>query len=113
MEVFMTDAIFNEVKKNFGFGCMRLPMKEDEVDYAVFSEMIKTFFDSGFNYFDTAHGYIDGKSELAIKKCLTSKYPRESYLRHILVTVIGYALQLLQIREQLGGESFLGKALAT
>ena len=24
--------MFNEVKKNFGFGCMRLPMKENEVD---------------------------------------------------------------------------------
>ena len=76
----MNDVIFNEVKKNFGFGCMRLPMKDGEVDYALFSEMIDAFFKAGFNYFDTAHGYIDGKSELAIKKCLASKYPRESYV---------------------------------
>lgn len=66
--------------KNFGFGCMRLPMKDDQVDYEEFSKMIKTFFDNGFTYFDTAHGYINGKSEIAIKDCLTSKYPRESYL---------------------------------
>ena len=65
--------------KNFGFGCMRLPMKDGNVDYEEFSKMIKVFFDNGFTYFDTAHGYLGGKSEIAIKDCLTSKYPRESY----------------------------------
>ncbi|MFV0519648.1 MAG: aldo/keto reductase [Lachnospirales bacterium] len=65
--------------KIFGFGCMRLPMIDDEVDNTEFSKMIKTFFDGGFSYFDTAHGYLGGKSELALKECLTSKYPRDSY----------------------------------
>lgn len=36
--------------------------------------------EAGFNYFDTAHGYIQGKSETAIKKCLTDRYPRGSYV---------------------------------
>ena len=27
------NAVFPEVKKNFGFGCMRLPMKLTKVDY--------------------------------------------------------------------------------
>ena len=76
----MANGIFDEVKKNFGFGCMRLPMKDGEVDCAHFSEMIEAFFDAGFNYFDTAHGYLDGKSEKAIRECLTSRYPRESYV---------------------------------
>ena len=71
---------FSEVKKNFGFGCMRLPMKNDEVDNEIFCQMIDTFIAEGFNYFDTAHGYLGGKSELAIKECLTSRYPRESYI---------------------------------
>ena len=66
--------------KNFGFGCMRLPMKNQEVDYEQFSKMISIFLENGFIYFDTAHGYIDGKSEIAIRECLTSKYPRESYI---------------------------------
>lgn len=70
---------FPEVKKNFGFGCMRLPMRDGEVDTEEFSKMIWQFFDAGLNYFDTAHGYISGKSELAIRECLTSKYPRDSY----------------------------------
>lgn len=71
---------FQEIKKNFGFGCMRLPMKNDDIDYEEFSKMIKAFFNAGFNYFDTAHGYIQGKSEVAIKDCLTSKYKRDSYV---------------------------------
>jgi len=73
-------SYFEKVKKNFGFGCMRLPMKDDEVDFEQFSEMIKMFLDNGFNYFDTAQGYIGGKSVSALKKCLTSRYPREDYI---------------------------------
>lgn len=71
---------FENVKKNFGFGCMRLPMKDGSVDNAEFCKMIDTFIDNGFNYFDTAHGYHNGLSEKALKECLTSRYPRESYI---------------------------------
>ena len=69
-----------KIKKNFGFGCMRLPMKDGEVDAAETCRMVDAFLDAGFNYFDTAHGYLDGKSELAIKSCLSSRHPRESYI---------------------------------
>ena len=72
--------MFENIKRNFGFGCMRLPMNGDEVDTAEFNRMIDTFMEAGFNYFDTAHGYLDGKSEKAVKTCLTSRYPRESYI---------------------------------
>lgn len=68
------------LKKNFGFGCMRLPMVDDHVDYEKFNEMVDAFMEAGFNYFDTAHGYLNGQSEVALKKCLTSRYPRESYI---------------------------------
>lgn len=71
---------FEKVKKNFGFGCMRLPMAHGKVDYEEFGKMIEEFFAAGFNYFDTAHGYLDGKSEIALRDCLTSRYPRESYV---------------------------------
>ena len=66
--------------RNFGFGCMRLPMNGDEVDYKEFSQMVDTFLEEGFHYFDTAHGYLDGKSETALRECLTKRYPRECYL---------------------------------
>lgn len=68
------------IKKNFGFGCMRLPMKDGEVDIPETNRMVDAFLEAGFNYFDTAHGYIDGKSEKALKECLTSRYPRDRYI---------------------------------
>ena len=74
------DKTFPEIKTFFGFGCMRLPMKGTEVDIEQFKEMTDYFIENGFNYFDTAHGYIDGKSELAIKEALTSRYSRDKYL---------------------------------
>ena len=71
---------FENVKKNLGFGCMRLPMLSGEVDFEHFSKMIDRFMEEGFNYFDTAHGYISGKSETAIRECLAKRYPRDSYI---------------------------------
>ena len=71
---------FEFIKKNFGFGCMRLPMKDGEVDLEETNRMVDYFLDHGFNYFDTAHGYIQGKSELALKECLTKRYPRDRYV---------------------------------
>ncbi|EGD46599.1 aldo/keto reductase [Ruminiclostridium papyrosolvens DSM 2782] len=68
------------VKKNFGFGCMRLPMNGEDVDIAQMNEMVDTYLDNGFNYFDTAHGYLQGKSELALKECLTRRYARDKYI---------------------------------
>ena len=71
---------FDLIQKNFGFGYMRLPMLGEDVDIPQTIKMVDTFLENGFNYFDTAHGYIDGKSELAIKECLASRYPRDRYL---------------------------------
>ena len=71
---------FPEIKKNFGFGCMRLPMVGDKVDIPQTTKMVDAFLARGFNYFDTAHGYISGQSETALKECLTSRHPRESYI---------------------------------
>ena len=68
------------IKKNFGFGCMRLPLKDGEIDLAETSRMVDYFLEQGFNYFDTAHGYLQGRSETALKACLTSRYPREDYV---------------------------------
>ena len=66
--------------KNFGFGMMRLPMNGNEPDYEQVSAMVDKFFEHGFTYFDTAHPYIQGLSEVAVKRCLSSRYPRESYI---------------------------------
>lgn len=69
-----------KIKKNFGFGCMRMQMIGEEVDYEEFKKMIDAFLEAGFNYFDTAHGYISGKSETAIRDCLAARHSRESFI---------------------------------
>ncbi len=71
---------FAEIGKNFGFGFMRLPMLGEDVDIPQTKEMVDAFLAAGFRYFDTAHGYLNGKSELAIRECLTSRYPRDAYV---------------------------------
>ena len=71
---------FDNVKENFGFGCMRLPMTGDEVDEAQTSKMVDYFLDNGFNYFDTAHGYLSGKSEVALANCLVKRHDRSEYV---------------------------------
>ena len=68
------------IKKKFGFGFMRLPMQGEEVDIPETTKMVDAFLGAGFNYFDTAHGYLQGKSELALRECLTSRYPRDRYV---------------------------------
>ena len=74
------NKFFQEINGNFGFGCMRLPMNGGEVDYAEFCKMADAFIESGLNYFDTAHGYINGKSEIAVRECVAKRYPREKFL---------------------------------
>ena len=62
-----------------GFGLMRLPMLGDKVDIEQFKVMADRFLEEGFTYFDTAYGYIGGKSEAAAKVALVERYPRDSY----------------------------------
>ena len=71
---------FTDIKKNFGFGCMRLPMLGGEVDQPQMCAMVDTFMENGFNYFDTAHGYLGGKSETALRESLTRRYSRDKYI---------------------------------
>ncbi len=69
--------------KKLGFGCMRLPLlNEDDpksIDIKQACEMVDTFIERGFTYFDTAYMYHNFQSEKAVKKILTSRHPRESY----------------------------------
>lgn len=76
----MTNKFFPEIKGNFGFGCMRLPMVDGKVDYDAFCKMADAFVGAGLNYFDTAHGYIGGQSETAIRDCVSARYDRSQFL---------------------------------
>lgn len=74
------NSAFPELTRNFGFGMMRLPMKGEDVDLEQTRDMVDAFIKAGFRYFDTAHPYIQGKSETAVRDCLSSRYPRSAYL---------------------------------
>lgn len=78
----MVAIIIGDVNtKGFGFGYMRLPTKRfGKIDYDQLFKMVDLFIDEGFNYFDTAYGYHGGKSEIALKKSVVERYPRENVL---------------------------------
>jgi predicted aldo/keto reductase-like oxidoreductase len=55
-------------------------MKGGSVDYEEFCRMADAFIEAGFNYFDTAHAYLGGLSETAIRDCVAKRWPREKFL---------------------------------
>ena len=62
-----------------GFGAMRWPMKDGEIDQEAVNEMIDYALAHGVNYFDSAPVYLRGKSERATAIALL-RHPRESYM---------------------------------
>ena len=44
------NQFFPEIKKNFGFGCMRLPMVGDQIDTDQLCKMVDAFLDAGYYY---------------------------------------------------------------
>ncbi|MCQ2440121.1 MAG: aldo/keto reductase, partial [Oscillospiraceae bacterium] len=73
---------FQDLKlSGLGLGCMRLPVvggDDSVIDVEASKAMVKTAFDSGINYFDTAYGYHAGHSE-AVMGELLKEYPRDSF----------------------------------
>lgn len=72
----MTEYFGKEVPK-LGFGLMRLPKQEEQIDIEQVKRMVDLFMEAGFTYFDTAFVYLG--SEEAAKKALVDRYPRDSY----------------------------------
>ena len=66
--------------KQLGFGTMRLPVAHGQVDLKETEKLFDRFLAAGFTYFDTAYGYHDYKSELAVREALVKRHPRESFL---------------------------------
>ena len=66
-----------------GMGMMRLPLIDENdftsIDYEQVNKMVDTYMDAGFNHFDTAYIYHEGKSENAFKKSVVERYPRDAY----------------------------------
>ena len=55
-------AYIGESIPKLGFGLMRLPMIVEDVDIEQTKQMVDLFLEQGFTYFDTAYGYLNGKS---------------------------------------------------
>ena len=55
-------------------------MNGEEVDLKQMEQMADAFLASGLNYIDTAHGYLGGRSETAIRETVARRYPREKFL---------------------------------
>ena len=70
--------------KKLAFGMMRLPKidenDESSVDFEQVNKMADLFLEKGFTYFDTAYPYHMGNSEVAFKKAVVERYPRDSYV---------------------------------
>ena len=65
---------FQDLKLSaLGMGCMRLPVvggNDAVVDEAAAEEMVDCAMANGVNYYDTAWGYHNGNSEIALGKAL-------------------------------------------
>ncbi|MBE6633618.1 MAG: 4Fe-4S dicluster domain-containing protein [Ruminococcaceae bacterium] len=69
--------------KKLGFGLMRLPTLDpndpSKIDMEQLKQMVDTFLEKGFTYFDTAWMYCKFQSERAVKEALVDRYPRDSF----------------------------------
>lgn len=70
-------------EKKLGFGLMRLPLVDASdaasIDLEQTKQMVDTFLEQGFTYFDTAWMYCGFASENAAKEALVERHPRDSY----------------------------------
>ena len=69
--------------KKLGVGLMRLPVTDPKdqksIDMPRVCQMVDTFLERGFTYFDTAYMYHDHASETAVREALVKRHPRDSF----------------------------------
>ena len=69
--------------KKLGFGLMRLPLLNPgdaaSIDLEQMKQMVDTFIERGFTYFDTAWMYCVFKSEEAVREALVKRHDRSTY----------------------------------
>lgn len=84
-----------------GLGCMRLPgggRFTGEIDMDATAEMVDYAIKNGINYFDTAWGYHEKKSEIAMGEILKN-YPRESF--YIATKFPGFNVEIMEKKEEI------------
>lgn len=69
--------------KKLGFGMMRLPLTQADnptkIDLPQVCQMVDTYLEKGFSYFDTAYMYHNYTSEIIVNEALVKRHPRESF----------------------------------
>ena len=93
---------FQDMKlSGLGMGAMRLPVVKDvyaDIDEVETKKMVDYAMSHGINYYDTAYGYHDGQSEIAMGKAL-KKYPREDF--YLTTKFPGYDLSNMNKVEEI------------
>lgn len=74
----MQNYLGSDIKK-LGFGLMRPPMIDKQIDKEQLKNMVDAFLAAGFTYFDTAYVYSGGTSESVAKEVLIDRYPRDNF----------------------------------
>ena len=81
----VSDEVKSKVNPNnkLGFGFMRLPLTNPQdqtsIDYKTLNQMVDLFLERGFTYFDTAWMYMGYESEVALRKSLVERHPRNKF----------------------------------
>lgn len=67
----------------FGFGCMRLPLLDENdltsVDIESTEKLVDEYLERGYTYFDTAYVYHGEKGESFVKKVLVDRHDRSGF----------------------------------
>ena len=62
-----------------GFGIMRLPQNNNEIDWTKTKEMIDEYMQGEFCYFDLHPAYMHGKAQDVLRELVVKNYQRDSY----------------------------------
>ena len=90
-----------EKLSSLGFGAMRLPVVDGDnakIDQDAVNEMVDYALEHGVNYFDTAWGYHDGQSEIAMGIAL-NRHARDEFM--IATKFPGYDVNNMDKVEQI------------
>lgn len=72
----------NCVKENavqLGFGIMRLPQNNGQIEWGKAERMIDEYMKGDFCYFDLHPAYMNGKAQTVLRELIVKKYGRESF----------------------------------
>lgn len=69
-------------RKKLGFGMMRLPLVNDDIQHVDFEKtcaLVDTFLEKGCTYFDTSYVYHGGMSEEITRRTVVERHPRDHF----------------------------------